>query len=318
VVLATVPGENNSLLRVITAYCPNFKDSAQFQTVYIQHRKRFLEQGQLQREPRQALLDDLAGLIHEWKDAGEHIVLMMDAHEDVRTGKMKDFLELTDMRDVVISMQGNDAPHNHIDGSKPMDGIFATRSVGCVQAGYSSFVDGVQGKRPDHRCIWIDVRLQTVFGHCMPPVQKAAFRQVKCNDPRVVKKFNQHYKNFVYHHNLGTEIFQTEADSSNPPTMQALEQANTIAELRYQGIEYADKKCGRAFTGDVPFSHQNKRLSLQAGFWNHMAAKKAGRRVGSRLLSCFLIKLNDTTPLREYMALTTAEVDANAKEKHIL
>jgi hypothetical protein len=100
--------------------------------------------------------------------------------------------------------------------------------------------------------------------------------------------------------------------------MQALEQANTKAELRYQCTEYANKKCRRAFTGDVLFSHEYKRLSLQVGFWNHMAAKKAGRQVGSRLLSRFLVKLNDTTPLREYMALTTAEVDTNAKEKDIL
>jgi hypothetical protein len=167
--------KNSSLLRVITAYRPNFKDSAHFQTVYIQHRKRFLKQGQLQGKPRQALLNDLAGLIHEWKDTGKHIVLMMDANKDVQT----DFLELTDMRDVVISMHGNNAPHTHIDRSKPIDGIFVIRSVGCVQAGYSSFGNGIQGKWPDHQCIWMDVRLQTVFGHCMPPVQKAAFRRVK-------------------------------------------------------------------------------------------------------------------------------------------
>ena len=86
----------------------------------------------------------------------------MDANEDVRTGNMKHFLEQTDMQDVVISMHGNDAPHTHIDGSKPIDGIFATRSVECVQAGYSSFGDGVQGKGPNHQCIWMNVQLQTV------------------------------------------------------------------------------------------------------------------------------------------------------------
>jgi hypothetical protein len=59
-------------------------------------------------------------------------------------------------------------------------------------------------------------------------------------------------------------------------------------------------------------------LALQAGFWNHMVAKKAGRKVGSRLLSWFLIKLNDTTLLRDYMALTTAEVNAKAKAQYIL
>jgi hypothetical protein len=51
---------------------PNFKLS-------IQQQKCFLEKGQLQRKPRQALLDDLSWLIHEWKDAGEHnIVLTTD------------------------------------------------------------------------------------------------------------------------------------------------------------------------------------------------------------------------------------------------
>jgi hypothetical protein len=75
----------------------------------------------------------------------------MDANKDVRTGKMKQFLvHSTDMRDVVISMHDNDAPHTHIDGSKPINVIFATCSVKSVQAGYSSFVNGVQGKRLDH------------------------------------------------------------------------------------------------------------------------------------------------------------------------
>jgi hypothetical protein len=152
---------------------------------------------------------------------------------------MKQFLEHTNIRDVDISMYGNDAPYTHIDGSKPIDGIFATRSVECIQAGYSSFGEGVQGKRPDHQCIWMDVQLQTVFGHCMPPVQKEAFRGVKCNDHRVVKRFKQHYKNFACHQGLGTKIFQTESDSSYPPTHQALEQADIVAELRYQGIMHA-------------------------------------------------------------------------------
>jgi hypothetical protein len=37
------------------------------------------------------------GFIHEWKDAGKHIILMMDANKDVQTGKVKQFLEHTNM-----------------------------------------------------------------------------------------------------------------------------------------------------------------------------------------------------------------------------
>jgi hypothetical protein len=76
-------------------------------------------------EPQQAILDDLASLIHEWKSNGEHTVLMMDANQDVRTGHIKQFLDNTDMRDAVMSMHRLDAPNTHIDRSKPIDGIFA-------------------------------------------------------------------------------------------------------------------------------------------------------------------------------------------------
>jgi hypothetical protein len=162
-----------------------------------------------------------------------------------------------------MSMHGLDAPNTHIDGSKSIDGIFATGAVECVQAGYTAFGDGVQGKCPDHRCIWMDVRLHKVFGHRMPPVQKAAFfRRVKCKDPRIWNNFNQHYKS-ASSCALGTKIFQTKADSLYPPTVHALEQANIIADLRYKALSYAGKKCHRVFMGGMPFSEEYKTLELR-------------------------------------------------------
>jgi hypothetical protein len=151
----------------------------------------------------------------------------------------------------------------------------------------------------------------------MPPVQKVAFRRVKCNDPRIWKKFNQHYKSFASSCALGTKIFQTEADSSYPPTVHALEQAGIIADLRYKAISYADKKCRQVFMGGVLFSEEYKTLELRVGFWNHMVAKKQGRKVGSKLLARFLIKPKDPIPLQDYSALTQAAVEAKAKAIHI-
>jgi hypothetical protein len=119
-------GKKNSLLQVITAYRPNFKNEVQVQAVYIQQRKRFLKLGQLNRELQQVILDDLASLIHEWKRNGEHIVLMMDANQEVRTGYIKQFLDNTDMRDVVMSMHGLDAP-NQLTVSLPLERLNASR-----------------------------------------------------------------------------------------------------------------------------------------------------------------------------------------------
>jgi hypothetical protein len=217
------------------------------------------------------------------------------------------------MWDVVIaqSMHGNNAPNTHIDGSKPIDGIFATQAVECIQPGYTAFGDVVQGKHPeDHRCIWMDVQLQTVFTHQMPPVQKAAFRQVKCNDPRIWRKFNQNYKRFAINCSLGAKIFQTELDL-------LWEQADIVADLRYQAIVYTDKKCRRVFMGGVSFSNKYKTLSNKVGFGNHLVAKKHGMNVGYKLVARFLIKLKDPIPLHEYMALTKEEVEARHEAIHI-
>jgi hypothetical protein len=91
--------------------------------------KIVLELWQSLREPRQAILgDNLSQVIHEWKTNGEHIVLMMDANEDVHTGKIHEFLEETD-GDVVMAMHVSDAANStHIVGLKPIDGILATPS----------------------------------------------------------------------------------------------------------------------------------------------------------------------------------------------
>jgi hypothetical protein len=59
---------------------------------------------------------------------------------------------------------------------------------------------------------------------------------VKCNDPWVIKRFHQDYKNFAFYHDLGRKSFQTEADSSYPPTYQALEQADIVGELQYYAL----------------------------------------------------------------------------------
>ena len=72
------------------------------------------------------------------------------------------------MQEVILDRHGTNAPATYIEGSLPIDGIFATAAVNIVQGGYTSFADGVQGQRTDHRCLWVDIALTEVFGHITP------------------------------------------------------------------------------------------------------------------------------------------------------
>lgn len=89
------------------------------------------------------------------------------------------FLEQCDMRETIHEWHGaENAPCSCRKGSKPIDGIFATRAVDCAQTGDTSLDDGVQEKHSDEEgnqsdlcCLWMTVRISIVFGHGMPPLQ---------------------------------------------------------------------------------------------------------------------------------------------------
>jgi hypothetical protein len=87
-------------------------------------------------------------------------------------------------------------PRTHIRGQKPIDGIFVTDSIDIINGGYASFDQGVQAKRADHRCLWIDIRVIDVFGHRLSGPVKFQARRVNGQDPRTINAFNKHYKAF--------------------------------------------------------------------------------------------------------------------------
>ena len=55
--------------------------------MYIQHQEYFRTEG-TDREPSQAFQEDLQKAIQGWTQAGEKVVLYMDANQDVRAGPL--------------------------------------------------------------------------------------------------------------------------------------------------------------------------------------------------------------------------------------
>ena len=127
---------------------------------------------------------------------------MMDCNEDVRGETMTHFLDETGMKEIILQRHGSKAPGTYIDGQAPIDGIFTSCSLEAVKAGYTSFSDGVQGQRTDHRCLWVDIDVVAVFGNKTPPLLKFTGRRVQSRNPNIVKTFNKKYKEFAIKHRL--------------------------------------------------------------------------------------------------------------------
>ena len=78
-------------MRVVAAYRPNPPGEGN-STVWWQHRTWLPEQGD-EREPRLAFLEDLCSALQTWLQEGEHIVMGMDANDDLRDGEVTRTLE---------------------------------------------------------------------------------------------------------------------------------------------------------------------------------------------------------------------------------
>jgi hypothetical protein len=249
-------GKDQRVLRVITAYRPVTTAMAKVYLVYRQHWADFkaLDE-EYAMDPRDQILLDLTTLIQGWRDEGDHVVLMMDANEDVRSKHMKDFLCNLHMQEVLLEKHGETvAPRTHIRGSVPIDGIFATESLDILRGGYAAFDEGVKAKRADHRCLWIAVCITAVFCHTMPGPLKHAARQVNGKDPRTIINFNTAYKAFAIRTGLSRHIFALEQQATYPLPVALQVEAEAIAQLRYEGIQHANRRCRTLHFGGAAYT----------------------------------------------------------------
>ena len=86
-------------MRIVTVYRPC--DSTGPESVNQQH-QRYLTKHKRVEEPRAALYKDLFEEITNWKLQGNHIILGIDANEDIRTGATADFFRAAGLKEAIL------------------------------------------------------------------------------------------------------------------------------------------------------------------------------------------------------------------------
>ena len=197
-------GKNHTLFRLIQVYRPCKPNPNSNNGTYQQH-SRFFLQKQITTCPRTQFLTDLYSFLSTCINNGEQIIVMGDFNEDVTSPPISTFFASLHMRNLLSSIQDNhnlDHQPTFSRGNSTIDGIFATHGILATRGGYlhSHSFD------TDHKPIWIDIPLQSVFATTNPPVIPLHRRRLKNEDPRVVNKFNTEYNRLLIKHNLHQAI----------------------------------------------------------------------------------------------------------------
>ncbi len=154
--------------RIICGYNPCGNRRTDSSISYQQHQQYLIQQ---KRDavtcPRTKFQDDLISLLRTWREAGDRIVVCLDANKNIYTksiGKALTEEEGLGMKEVVVDYTGRRIGPTHFRGQLPIDGVWATRDVTvantCIMpAGY-----GIG----DHRLFVIDLHTSSLVGTAPP------------------------------------------------------------------------------------------------------------------------------------------------------
>ncbi len=286
-------GRNGLQTRILTGYRPvrSYHDEAL--TVYSQQELYFRQHGGW-RDPRVAFFEDLDLIIQESSASGEQIILGMDLNEDSRCPEVQAWrtrwhlcepLSLLHRIPDVATCRSNLT-------QTPIDAIWATPGLTVVKGGMTGFGELDLGSA-DHRCLWIDIDVQALYGMLPPPPAKRPNNSIPLNDPRVVRKYN----NFVYKERqlqgIDTEILALESKAHQ----------GTIThddEVRFDALLTCDHairteakiKCRPFYSGKVLYSDTIGKDRKEIHLWNMVIARRLGKR-------------SDTRAIRRLMHITT-------------
>ncbi len=203
-------GKNNITMVIISAYrpCKPSRQSAGTNTTYAQH-IRYLDAMGDDRNPRQAFLEDLAEEIESLQGNADQIILMMDCNEDIQSETIQTWLDQNQLTEAISTMhQGSTAPATYHRGTKQIDGIFISATINPIRSGFLPF-----GEFPsDHRCLWLDITYANAFGCKMEPISIPSARRLKCDDPRVRKKWQKELKTFIQSREIHSKMFNIESN----------------------------------------------------------------------------------------------------------
>jgi hypothetical protein len=267
-------GSNGFHTRIVSVYRPCVPSGQGSGTVFEQHRRFF---GQEDIDPRQSVLDSLEVAIKEWQEMGDVIIVGMDANEDTRKRKLREFFDNLDMKNAILERHKYLSPpatHSRNTNREPIDGIWVSKSLDPVRAGFLAVGSACPS---DHVALWIDVNIDDVLGpqedHTVPKINR-----MKASDPRLVKKYNDLSKKALLEHQVPQQLKALAKIPRHQWTEEATDQFNQLQRINTEVRKQIGASIRKVFLGHFPWSPPLQRFYDKIELMKLIVRKRQGVR----------------------------------------
>ena len=247
-------GSNGIVTKVVCGYCPCKSRQKAMRSSYQQARHYYIKKEKDLTCPRLRFQRDLVAQLKKWRADGDRLIVCMDANADIYQKELGKALTNSDglnMSEVVGDFTGTPVGATFFRGSKPIDGVWATKDIQVVNACIMPAGYGVG----DHRLFVVDFRLQSLVGASPPKVVRVAARRLNTKIPHVAEKYVNKLEELYLSHRLNSRLVRAEAGSSSNDLVRW--KVNRIDRESNQYMSRAEKKCRKIKNGRIPFSPES-------------------------------------------------------------
>jgi len=267
--------------------------------------------------PRDQILLDLQAQIEQWQSEGDMVIVLADINEDIRLEPIPSSFRQMGLSEITLVQHGHQGPNTHNRGTMPIDGIFIPTSlIPAVRSGYFAFGEGIPS---DHRAIWLDIPLATLgWFQVSEPVPLRA-RRLKCNDPRIIRKYNEALQEQLKLHNLEQRITDLTQQVWHHRLTRKQQQKNEENDRHsLEAKKHAETTCRKLKVGHVQWCPQITKAITQILYcWKGIQKQTRGGHVGSQQLQR-LAKKGGATHQLEHAQLAKTEIEKRIRQAYKL
>ena len=250
-VVMTLQGTQGFRTRIVCGYNPCGNNRLDSGTVYAQHSRFFrTHQGSLVC-PRVKFREDLTALLAKWREEGDRLIVCLDANEDIykkSIGKALTDSSGLNMREVVGEFTGKKIGATFCRGTKPIDGVWATRDLQIASACIMPAGYGIG----DHRLFVVDILTSTMVGHQPTRVARPCARRLNTKIPGALTKYNERLESLVLEHRIIERMGAAHETSTSNEEVRSKMDAIDSELGNYMAS--SENTCRKIKSGRIPFS----------------------------------------------------------------
>jgi hypothetical protein len=143
-------------------------------------------------------------------------------------------------------------PRTQNRGQRPIDGVYLSLDLDVSMCGYLRFGKEMSS---DHLLLWLDIVTSYLLGHDLDLISKVAARRLKYNDPRIRKKYEAVYEEFIETHKFlkQAQVLANVVQEQRWVLVHEVENEQ-LYDLCIPGITRASKKCRKLMMGNIDWS----------------------------------------------------------------